>query len=236
VLGCLRIARPQSQLRRSDLADDEHEDVGTHGHWKTDYVFASAFKKDRLEPANIWRAGFEFVDSCPDLGAGSRSETLRYGDRDIGRGPPQVQVSIKNVATGNSKVVRANSHGFYTAPNLLPGTYEMTASVPGFATEVRSGVTLTVGAKQLLDLTMHVRQVTETAQVTGEAATVQLTTSSISAIDHATGQTLATFGQPGHQVGGFDRIHCLAVTSKGDIITAETTTGRRVQIFRLVSN
>ena len=55
-------------------------------------------------------------------------------------------------------------------------------------------------------------------------------------IDHATGETLATFGQPGHQVGEFDHVHSVAVTSKGDIVTGETTTGRRVQMFRLVSH
>jgi DNA-binding beta-propeller fold protein YncE len=55
-------------------------------------------------------------------------------------------------------------------------------------------------------------------------------------IDHATGQTLATFSQPGHQVGEFDHVHSLSVDSKGDIITGESTTGRRVQMFRLVGN
>jgi DNA-binding beta-propeller fold protein YncE len=55
-------------------------------------------------------------------------------------------------------------------------------------------------------------------------------------IDRATGQTLATFGQPGHQVGEFDHVHSLAVNSKGDIITGESTTGRRVQMFRLVGH
>lgn len=55
-------------------------------------------------------------------------------------------------------------------------------------------------------------------------------------IDHASGETLATFGQPGHQVGEFDHVHSVSVTSKGDIVTGETTTGRRVQMFRLVSH
>ena len=95
---------------------------------------------------------------------------------------PQAQVYIKNTATGISTAVTVNSHGLYTAPNLLPGTYEMTASAPGFATEVRSGITLTVGVQQLLDLTMHVGQVTEKVQVTGEAPAVELATSSISAV------------------------------------------------------
>jgi hypothetical protein len=59
---------------------------------------------------------------------------------------PNAQISIKNVATGISTAVAANSDGFYSAPNLLPGSYEMTTTARGFTTEVRSGITLTVGA------------------------------------------------------------------------------------------
>jgi DNA-binding beta-propeller fold protein YncE len=54
-------------------------------------------------------------------------------------------------------------------------------------------------------------------------------------LDHATGQTLATLGRPGHQIGEFEGLHGLAVDSKGDIITVETLGGRRVQMFRLVT-
>src|ERR1700682_3592241 len=64
---------------------------------------------------------------------------------------PGAQISVKNTATGIITTVTANSDGFYTAPNLLPGPYEATASAPGFATEVRSGMTLTVGAQQVLN-------------------------------------------------------------------------------------
>src|ERR1700676_1775993 len=60
------------------------------------------------------------------------------------------QVSIKNVATGFSSSVTTNSEGFYSAPNLLPGTYDVSASATGFATQVQSGVVLTVGAQQVL--------------------------------------------------------------------------------------
>jgi hypothetical protein len=55
---------------------------------------------------------------------------------------PNGQVSIKNVATGVTRDLTTDAAGFYTAPNLLPGAYEVTTSAPGFATEVRTGVTL----------------------------------------------------------------------------------------------
>ena len=38
---------------------------------------------------------------------------------------PGAQISIKNTATGISKDVVADSDGYYTAPNLPPGTYEV---------------------------------------------------------------------------------------------------------------
>src|ERR1700674_5574250 len=60
---------------------------------------------------------------------------------------PNAQISIKNIATGVTRDLVTDSAGFYTAPNLIPESYEVTATAPGFATEVRTGITLTVGAQ-----------------------------------------------------------------------------------------
>ena len=54
---------------------------------------------------------------------------------------PRVQVSITDVATRVTRNVVTDSAGFYSAPNLLPGNYEITMTVAGFSTQVRSGVT-----------------------------------------------------------------------------------------------
>ena len=78
---------------------------------------------------------------------------------------PQAQVSIKNLSTGVITIFTANADGFYTAPNLLAGSYEMSASAPGFATEVRSGITLTVGAQQLLNFKLQVGQVAQKSKL-----------------------------------------------------------------------
>jgi hypothetical protein len=94
---------------------------------------------------------------------------------------PNAQVSITNLATGVARGIVADSAGFYTSPNLLPGTYEVTVSAQGFATQVLSGITLTVGAQQVLNPTLSVGQVSQKIVVTTEAPVVQLASSTLSA-------------------------------------------------------
>src|ERR1700676_4195192 len=95
---------------------------------------------------------------------------------------PNAQLSMKNVGTGEARAVTTDSAGFYTAPNLLPGKYEVTVTSPGFSTAVRSGITLTVGAQQSLNISMTVGEVSAKVEVTGEAPDVQLTSSAISGV------------------------------------------------------
>jgi outer membrane receptor protein involved in Fe transport len=94
---------------------------------------------------------------------------------------PNAQVSIMDVSTGVTRTVSPGGGGLYAAPNLLPGTYEIRVTATGFSTEVQRGVTLTVGAQQVLDFTMKVGQMSQTVEVTTEAPTVELTSSTLSA-------------------------------------------------------
>jgi hypothetical protein len=103
-----------------------------------------------------------------------------------GRALPQAQIVIKNVDTGVDRTVTTNSDGFYTAVNLLPGTYQVRISAAGFNTETKSGITMNVGAQQTFDLTLQVGTVTHTVEVTTEAPSVQVTSSEISATVNAT--------------------------------------------------
>jgi hypothetical protein len=99
---------------------------------------------------------------------------------------PQAQVSITNVATGITTTVTTNSDGFYIVPNLRPGEYQVTVSAKGFSPETRKGISLTVGARQVFNLTLQVGSAAKTVvEVTTEAPALQLASSEISAVVNA---------------------------------------------------
>lgn len=91
------------------------------------------------------------------------------------------KVVIKNLATGITTTVQTNNNGMYSAPNLLPGKYSLSASAPGFATSVESSIDLAVGSQPVLNLSLSVGQVTQEVQVAETAPAIQLANSSISA-------------------------------------------------------
>jgi hypothetical protein len=104
-----------------------------------------------------------------------------------GRTIPQAVISIQNVATGITTTATTNSEGFYTVANLLPGEYQVTVSANGFGTEVKKGISLTVGSQQVFNLTLQVGSVAKiVVEVTTEAPAVQLASSDISAVVNAT--------------------------------------------------
>ena len=106
------------------------------------------------------------------------------------------KVSIKNTATGVVTNGTTNAAGLYTVPNLLPGPYEVTTLAKGFQAEVHSGITLTVGEQQVLNVKLSVGQATQTISVTSAAPDVQLATSSISAeVDSTTVRELPLNGR-----------------------------------------
>lgn len=103
-----------------------------------------------------------------------------------GRVVANARISFANVETGVSREVTTNDEGFYSAPNLLAGTYNVKFTAPGFNTEAKSGITLTVAASVTLDQTLRVGSITETVSVQSEVPAVQTSSSDISAVVNAT--------------------------------------------------
>src|SRR6266849_5304300 len=93
---------------------------------------------------------------------------------------PNAQITATNTATGVSKDAIADAAGFYLIPNLLPGSYEVRVSAKGFSTVRQTGITLAVGAQQLLNFPMKVGETTQTVEVTEAAPQIELTSSTLS--------------------------------------------------------
>ena len=92
---------------------------------------------------------------------------------------PAATVQIRNVDTGISRNVTADALGYYTAPNLSLGQYEITAGLSGFQTGVRRGITLNVGQNAVVDFTLQVGAVTERVEVVAEAPLIETTTATV---------------------------------------------------------
>src|SRR5229473_5071870 len=103
-----------------------------------------------------------------------------------GAGIPSANVSIKNVGTGEVREVPTNGDGFYSAPNLLPGIYDVTITAQGFNKIVQKEITLTVGGQMALNLSLKVGQVTQTVEVTAAPPEIQTSSSTISSTVDAT--------------------------------------------------
>jgi hypothetical protein len=134
----------------------------------------------------MWLVGLCFAVSVPlraQVAGGTLSGTITDA---TGAVVPNAQVVIRNTATGISKTVAAGTEGFYTAPNLLPGDYEIAVSADGFNSEIKKGIVINVGSQAVFNLALQVGVVVNRVEVTTDAPTVQLTSSEISATVNAT--------------------------------------------------
>jgi Carboxypeptidase regulatory-like domain/TonB dependent receptor/TonB-dependent Receptor Plug Domain len=105
-------------------------------------------------------------------------------------------ISIKNAGTGVARDVTSNSDGIYSAPNLLPGEYEVTVTATGFQTLTEKGVTLTVGGQQSLNLVMKVGALSQTVEVNAAIPDIQTTSSTVSStVDSTTMRELPLNGR-----------------------------------------
>ena len=88
---------------------------------------------------------------------------------------PGASVSVLQVETGSVRITVSDDEGRYRVPLLQPGSYEVSAELVGFQTAVRSGITLRVGGRAVIDLSLNVGEISERVVVQGEAPLVQTT-------------------------------------------------------------
>lgn len=82
------------------------------------------------------------------------------------------QVTITNTQTKVAFPFKTDSRGFFTAPALQPGHYDVTVTAPGFGVTTLNGVLLLETATMNLNPVMHVSSTTTTVNVSVSAALI----------------------------------------------------------------
>ncbi len=83
---------------------------------------------------------------------------------------PNASVTATNNATNVARTTLTNSSGLYSFPGLVPGTYDVKVTAPGFETAVRANIVLQVQQTARVDFTMQVGQAVQTIEVAANAA------------------------------------------------------------------
>ena len=86
---------------------------------------------------------------------------------------PGVKVLVKNVETGIEMSLTTNSVGFYLAPELVPGKYQVRFEATGFSVLEISDVIVKAGTTTNADGEMKIGQTSERVEVTAEPALLE---------------------------------------------------------------
>ena len=119
------------------------------------------------------------VTAAPALAQVGRTELRGTVTDETGGALPGVTVFIQNEADGTFREVITGGDGSYFAAQLLPGTFSVTAALPGFSTFQTTGFELRVGQTLPLDIILGVGALEETVTVSGQAPLVDLTSAEV---------------------------------------------------------
>jgi hypothetical protein len=103
--------------------------------------------------------------------------------RDASEAPvPQSAIKIVNSESGVVTNVVTNETGAYRVNSILPGTYRVEASAPGFDTVVRKDIALSTGQTLAVDLVLQVGQQNQTVNVESSGSLTETQSSSMAQV------------------------------------------------------
>ncbi|MCU1340239.1 MAG: TonB-dependent hemoglobin/transferrin/lactoferrin receptor family protein [Bryobacterales bacterium] len=82
---------------------------------------------------------------------------------------PQAKITIRSKDNGTEAITESNGDGLYLTPTLIPGSYVLTATKPGFKTELFGPVALQVNNSVRVDFTLDLGAVSDSVQVLATA-------------------------------------------------------------------
>ena len=95
---------------------------------------------------------------------------------------PGAQVTVREVNRNTTTALTTDSAGVYTAPFLVPGTYEISVELQGFRSWIRRAIVLQVNDRLRIDAKLEVGTVTESTTVTAESPLVRTDSSEVATV------------------------------------------------------
>ncbi len=126
---------------------------------------------------------------------------------------PNAKIAITEVATGQKYDVTSGSDGVFIRPALKPGTYTVAAEAKGFRRVEQQNVVLTGGDRVGVNLTLAVGDVSQSVEVSTEAALLETESTTL-------GGNVTAQGMSDLPLGGMRTFSYLARLSPG-VLTAE---------------
>jgi hypothetical protein len=91
-------------------------------------------------------------------------------------------IKLTQLTTGTVRTLSTDASGRYTAPLLSVGDYEVTAQLTGFTTVRRTGIVLTLGQTQTVDIVLKLAAVETTVEVTEATPLIETSRSEASSL------------------------------------------------------
>ena len=114
----------------------------------------------------------------PALGQFDSASVLGTVRDSSGATIPAAKVTLENIKTGIQQNTNTDNSGNFQILNVPIGSYRLSGEAPGFKKAVASEFTVTVNARQRVDLTLQVGDVAEQIMVTDAATPLETDTSS----------------------------------------------------------
>jgi hypothetical protein len=110
---------------------------------------------------------------------GSISGTVRDPQ---GAAVPKAEVVIEEETTGQSRKVKTDEDGVYSAQSVPAGRYKVSVAPQGFKNTVATGIEVHVSDRVVVDLNLEVGQVNEIVTITGGAQLVETESGKVSSL------------------------------------------------------
>jgi hypothetical protein len=117
---------------------------------------------------------------CPSLASAQATGAITGVVMDeTGAVIPGVSLEVTNTATNQTRTAVTGSDGFYSVPLLQPGPYTVKATLQGFKSVTREGITVSVESTSRVDVRLTVGQREETVTVTGASPLVETSSATL---------------------------------------------------------